>query len=199
MRPARAAAECGSGCSTADSPNRPASRCAASIAPTSPRSSLSVPQACSRNAPRAAVSRASAAWKTSVMCRQRSGVMALVAPELLEQPRASGLPIALGGRDRDAEDLAGLFERQTAEESESRASRHLRGSNAESRESAASRSSTSTSTGGVARWASSSVTRAHRPDRFAMRRARARSTSRRRIIWEATPKNCARFCQTARF
>src|SRR5580765_7380954 len=54
------------------------------------------------------------------MCRQRSGVMALLAPELLEQPRASGLPIALGGRDRDAEDLAGLFESQTAEESELR-------------------------------------------------------------------------------
>src|SRR4029450_55387 len=54
------------------------------------------------------------------MWRQRSGVMALLAAELLEQPRASGLPVTLGGRDRDAEDLAGLLERQTAEEAELR-------------------------------------------------------------------------------
>lgn len=106
---------------TGVSPNVPASRCATSSDSTSRLSGRSVPQASLTKVSRRWGSWASAASKISVICRQRSGVIAIGrVSKVTVQPGASRLPIALDGRARDALRMTDLLEREPAEESQLR-------------------------------------------------------------------------------
>src|SRR5262245_12001445 len=99
------------------SPNGPASWCAATSASTSARNAASAPQASARKASRRAASLASAAWKISVTCCQRSGPTSRgLVLQATVQPRARDLPLSFDGGDRKAQDMTSFFEREPAEE-----------------------------------------------------------------------------------
>src|SRR6059036_2811297 len=98
------------------SPKSLAFWCAAIIDSTSRRSAASSPHCAPTKAARSASSQASAAWKISVICLQRSGFIATHPFEAGVQPCARGPPFSFGGRHRNLQNLAGLCQRESAEE-----------------------------------------------------------------------------------